>query len=389
MKKKVIQVLKEVRDINCSLVALLAVTFMRKKENTCILVTNGGNSGAPLVLLEAAIVYKNNGFNPIVIAEHHSKMAQLCKKNGIKMWTIPFLKEKIIKKILEKDIRFALVNTVVMFKWINKLSDTNIPTLWWIHESDTYIVPIRESLPQRIGKNIKVLAVGQRPIESLKRNGIKYNASVMMYGVRDMAVSSHGNRNYQHKVFTILVMGSICKRKNQICAIEAYSKLPQSMKKKIKLIFVGLTLANENDYYISLMNKIKGESNVDYISYVERRNIPELYNSVDAVLCSSIDDPLPVVVTEGLMFGKIVIVSSETGQYSIIRNGVNGFSYNANSIEELTSKYIEAFEQRGKNSIQLEARKTYEDYFSTKTFENNLLKYINEINDGYCKKGDL
>ena len=105
-------------------------------------------------------------------------------------------------------------------------------------------------------------------------------------------------------------MGAICSRKNQLFAIQAYNLLPKKIRAASKLMLVGTPLDEKDPYYIEFLRVVKQYPEIDYIPRVERSEIPALYRQINALICCSIDDPLPVVVTECFMFGKNVIISS-------------------------------------------------------------------------------
>lgn len=56
-----------------------------------------------------------------------------------------------------------------MYKWIQVFNSMKIPTIWWLHESDTYIDMLRDKLPQTVPENIHVLTVSQRTVLALKK----------------------------------------------------------------------------------------------------------------------------------------------------------------------------------------------------------------------------
>ena len=106
---------------------------------------------------------------------------------------------------------------------------------------------------------------------------------------------------------------------------------------------------------------------------------PMLYRQIDALICCSIDDPLPVVVTECLMFKKNVIVSSGTGQYYMIKDGYNGYSYLESDIDSLCEKMELSWKNKNNKTLNKNARKLYIDNFTKKVFEKNIMLYTREL----------
>ena len=386
-KKNKMRVVKEsikfTRDILVSLHTLFLILVFRckKKQNTCILVTNGmGYGGAPLVLLEAAKIYKKKGYNVVIYTEFYGDLVKVCKNENLDVWISPRNCKMFSKLIFKCNFKFALVNTAVMYKWIQKFEMHNIPTIWWLHEADSYIAPIAQDMPSKLSSNIMVLTVSDRTVATLKKYKIQYDSRMLYYGIDDMNENDNSfidKKNGEEYVF--LVMGAICSRKNQMFAIQAYNQLPKEIKETCKLMLVGTPLDNEDPYYIEFMRVVKRHPEIEYVSQVERSEIPALYRQIDALICCSIDDPLPVVVTECFMFGKTVIISSGSGQYYMVRDGYNGYSYRKSDVNELCDKMKLAWLARNDEAMGEHARKLYTSKFTTCVFEECLMSYTNEL----------
>lgn len=381
MIKLLKKIAKDIRDIFITVRTFILSYYGKQNNKICLLVTNGmGYGGAPLVLMEAAFVYKEQGYDVIIYSEYCGELLGVCKKNDISVWLNPKKNKRVINNILNIRYEFALVNTIVMYKWVEKLSEKGIPVLWWLHESDTYINEISAQLPNVLEKKVKVLTVSDRTVKSLERNGIKYNTDMLFYGIKDLNKGlSIRKRNQTNNFVTILVIGTICKRKNQLFAIDAIEKYKEVHKKDIQLLFVGTPLKTEKLYYEEFLNRIVRSKFIKYVPKVQRKEIEELYRTVDILLCCSIDDPLPVVVTECFMFKKIVIASSEVGQFPLIEDGFNGFTFDINDITSLCNAVDRACVALGNNEITEQARVLYEQHFSKESFEKNLLKYTMEV----------
>ena len=386
-KKNKMRIVKEsikfTRDILVSLHTFFLILVFRckKKQNTCILVTNGmGYGGAPLVVLEAAKIYKKKGYNVVIYTEFYGDLVKVCKNENLDVWISPRNCKMFSKLIFKCNFKFALVNTAVMYKWIQKFEMHNIPTIWWLHEADSYIAPIAQDMPSKLSSNIMVLTVSDRTVATLKKYKIQYDSRMLYYGIDDMNENDNSfidKKNGEEYVF--LVMGAICSRKNQIFAIKAYNQLSENIRKKSKMLFVGEPLNKDDSYYVEFINEVKKYPNIKYIPRVERKNIPMLYRQIDALICCSIDDPLPVVVTECLMFKKNVIVSSGTGQYYMIKDGYNGYSYLESDIDSLCEKMELSWKNKNNKTLNKNARKLYIDNFTKKVFEKNIMLYTREL----------
>ena len=90
-------------------------------------------------------------------------------------------------------------------------------------------------------------------------------------------------------------------------------------------------------------------------------------------------DCLPAVVIEVMMYEYISIQSDVCGTTYYIKDGVNGFKFESENIDELTSKIIWCIKHPEKvHDMGLNARRIYENVFLLKTFASRLDIVIKE-----------
>ena len=375
--------IKFARDIIVAIYSLVLIVGFKckKKVKACILATNGmGYGGAPLVLLEAAKVYQKNGYKVILYTEFYGDLIKVCRDQKIEVWIVPRGWKMLSKLVLSCKFQFAFVNTAVMYKWVELFEKNNFPTIWWLHEGDSYIDPIAAEMPTHVAASTMVLAVSDRTTMALAKNGIQYKTRMLYYGLDDLAENEEPIAQMNGKnIYTFLVMGAICSRKNQLFAIQAYNLLPKKIRAASKLMLVGTPLDEKDPYYIEFLRVVKQYPEIDYIPRVERSEIPALYRQINALICCSIDDPLPVVVTECFMFGKNVIISSGSGQYYMVKDEYDGYSYLESDVNALCKKMISAWSARDDKAMGEHARNLYTSKFTTRVFEERLMAYTNEL----------
>ena len=222
--------------------------------------------------------------------------------------------------------------------------------------------------------------MSDRTTMALAKNGIQYKTRMLYYGLDDLAENEEPIAQMNGKnIYTFLVMGAICSRKNQLFAIQAYNLLPKKIRAASKLMLVGTPLDEKDPYYIEFLRVVKQYPEIDYIPRVERSEIPALYRQINALICCSIDDPLPVVVTECFMFGKNVIISSGSGQYYMVKDEYDGYSYLESDVNALCKKMISAWSARDDKAMGEHARNLYTSKFTTRVFEERLMAYTNEL----------
>lgn len=144
-------------------------------------------------------------------------------------------------------------------------------------------------------------------------------------------------------------------------------------------MLVGTPLDEKDPYYIEFLRVVKQYPEINYIPRVERSEIPALYRQINALICCSIDDPLPVVVTECFMFGKTVIISSGSGQYYMVKDEYDGYSYLESDVNALCKKMYRHGVLEMTKQWENSSRNLYTSKFTTRVFEECLMSYTNEL----------
>lgn len=104
---------------------------------------------------------------------------------------------------------------------------------------------------------------------------------------------------------------------------------------------------HEKNFFLKFLVKIMGiQDRVEFLGY--QNNMPEFYNSIDALVASSLAEPFGRVVTEAMVQKRPVILGSNVGACDIIKDGENGFIYKFNKIsgKNLAKKIEEVYARR-------------------------------------------
>ena len=101
--------------------------------------------------------------------------------------------------------------------------------------------------------------------------------------------------------------------------------------------------------------------------YLEDKNI-------DGVILTSKFEGLPMVFLESISRGIPVISSRFDGYDDVVKNGVNGFSYQSGNIDGLTKAIIKIKDIKDKKEIQGSINEFYNDNYFAK--QNNIIKEI-------------
>lgn len=300
------------------------------KKNTVLVISNGMSmSGAPLVLQDVISYFVKRGYEPLLLFEHTGKLINYvqCKAKCC------FFFEKIIQNLAMKyHYDYVFVNTIACYRWIRYLEKRNYKYNFWIHEGEEYFSKYHSYIPKEL-KSSKVFYVSKISYDCLKKYHIKCDRTFLPYKYNQVIDDKPYSFDKQK---IVLLVGSICKRKNQMEMLAAIERLEHDGVRDVRFIFVGSPI--ERKYGNEFKIKASRLKSVEYIEYLEHDKMIELYKKVFLCVCTSTDDPLPVTITEAIFSKRMVLVSSETGQYSLLSDKLNMCTYNLHNISELTKK---------------------------------------------------
>lgn len=300
-------------------------------DKTVLIVSNGMSmSGAPLVLQSVVNYFQNNGYEPIIVYEHDGKL----RKRSKCMTKCCFFFEYIIQYLAMKHkYDYVFVNTIASYRWIRYLERRQVRYNLWIHEGNEYFSKYQDKLPQEI-KFGKVFCVSDISVECLKKYKIACREKVFLcypYSKIDDA----DNFNFDNRKKKIILVGSICKRKNQIELLRAIDNIDRRVIEKVEVYFIGSPI--EKDYWEIFSKKIEHLDYIKYIDYMKNEDLMKFYSDVYLTICTSVDDPMPVTITESAFKKRLVLISSGSGQYQFLKESGYPLIYTTNNVEELSA----------------------------------------------------
>lgn len=344
-------------------------------------------TGAPLVLVQAVAVLQKLDYDILVVSPEDGPLRETYCNMNVPLMIEPQLYENFEYIRVAYDFDFVIANTIVVWPIVEALGQTDIPVLWWVHDSNMgYENYLRYVLPEKINANIHLYCVSDYAQRVIKKYRPEYESKIWLYGLEDFSkdIKGHYERSYwklpdDKIVFTNI--GQIISRKGQDVLLEAIRLLPEDKLKECVFVFIGSVIDRE------LYNKIenlmyKYPENIRYIERMPHEEIEAFLGVVDCVVCSSTDDPLPTFITEGLVMSRICICSRNTGFNSIISSGQNGYLFESGNVNELYEAISNIIREKGSLvDMQRSARKLYENTFTCDIFEQNMQSIIAELTD--------
>ena len=343
-------------------------------------------TGAPIALHYMAKILKKNNFCPIIVSPFDGRMASEIVLDDIPVIIMPNLQNNEWLTSISHIFNCIVANTAVTSYVIKELANKSTNVVWWVHEAKaSYVLgELDKELPHELPDNVKVYCVGdyaQRVFNNYRPNII---AETLLYCVPEpqknnikSKIDILGNKNNGKMVFAII--GTFEERKAQDKLVEAIYLLQKDVLDNSLFVFVGKRCCDKIDRAVEDV-LIKLPNNIVYTEELTRQEMFSLYNYVDCAICTSKDDPMPIVMTEALMFSKLVICSEFTGTAYLLEQYNAGFVYYNNSTIELKQKIEYVFANyEHLTDIKINARKLYENKFSSDVFQKSVLKMMGEI----------
>ena len=332
-------------------------------------------TGAPRALLYMAMKLKEQGMTPVVLSLKEGPMEAEMEALGIPLFIAPFLYAQLRFKD-ETAIRFfsafdtVLLNTLATLSLAEFLPRSHARKILWLHEgSVSYQVYGRFSnLPALFENFDHIYAVGKYAEAFASRYvADKQKLDILLYGLPDKAGLPESQAGDGQIRF--LLAGTIGHRKGHKVLLSSLKYLPQDIQKQITISIAGASINRR------IARKVKHNRFpcMRYLGELEHSKLLEVFRQTDVILCPSLDDPMPIVCTEGMMFSKALIVSDRTGTASFIDNGVNGFVIPANDPKALADAICQAVARKAELQRMGEAaRQIYESNFTMEQFGRKL-----------------
>lgn len=362
-----------------------ASTKKNPKENILVLSTDLNYNGGTIAAAYAVKALQNRGYNVCLAApDGDIRYIKECVAQGINVMICPGIYEFGNEEqfwISQFDV--VLVNVFQMMECAVKISKIK-PVLWWIHEAKDFYAPIIEKYSDyakvEMFRKLNVRAVSQIPKKNFNCFFPKKITDTLSYGIPD-EISLVREGKIQNKV-VFAIVGSVCERKAQDIYIKAIKQLTNQQKAKSEFWLIGEIGSDQYSEYVRELSE--QEESVFLKGLYSREEMKLVYQDIDVVVCPSVEDPLPIVMTEAMMNERPCIVSDNTGTAEYISDGENGFVVKQGDVEDLANKLQWFIENPDKIKMMgKHARKIYEKHFTLEIFGENLELALKETIQKY------
>ena len=209
-----------------------------KRENNVLIVSNSLSfTGAPIVLMNAAKILKEEGYSPVFLSNVDGKLRKTILDMGI-----PVIVEKHLETFSCKlqdwidRFDFILVNTFLYHRALLNCNLTGKKVLWWLHEGENYYKNIQLSPECKDAvRNLTVAGVGFVACKAFEKvSGLK--AEPLVYGINEIPrMETTGSRD----VITFAMIGSIIKRKGTDLFVDAVKRINPLLRERARFLIFG------------------------------------------------------------------------------------------------------------------------------------------------------
>lgn len=359
-----------------------------KKNNKSILMisTDLGYNGGSIAAVYAAKELSSRYEVVLAAPRGDKKFVREMATYGINILlcpAIPYLGKEEIYLIKKFDV--IIVNVFQMLPVVCQVSELR-PTLWWIHEpNDMYKNTLEHFyyfIKSKPLSKANIKAVSNVPKENFNTYFPNRIQKTMAYGIPDKFIGNKNDKAKNSYVFAII--GGVVPRKAQDVFIKAIDLMHREIRTGIEIEYWIIGGIGENEYCNQIREMTKVNNQIIIKGKLTREEIEKAYQEIDVIICPSYEDPLPIVITEGMMYKKVCIASDATGTADYIDDGVNGLICKAGDVEDLALKMQWVIDNPDKlDEMRRNARKTYEEYFTMDRFGERLEAAIQETIEMY------
>lgn len=360
--------------------------FTRHHHQILLVLHEFSRTGAPrAVLYLARAIFLIKGIRPVVIAATDGPIREEFENEGF-----PTLVDSSIfdpacnsSEIVDWVAGFehVIVTPLSSFAFVRHFKGSMKRLTWWIHEEALGFAYIAENFSADLTSLFDACGAvwlgSPLCFQPASQFAAKEKLNLLLYGCDDVSMA-HQPHPSGRMVFTLA--GSVEPRKGQDIFLKAIEQLDPEVRHRAIFRMVG---SSYNEWSANFQNKIYAQASqipeIELIPNVPFDELQKLYAQTDIVVSSSRADPMPISITQGMMFSKVCLCSSAIGHAQLLEDGKNGLIFANESVEQLAEKMTWLIQNPAElPALGMSSRAVYEKYFLMDGFINNLNVLLNE-----------
>ena len=181
-----------------------------------------------------------------------------------------------------------------------------------------------------------------------------------------------------HEGFNIIVVGTLTSRKCQMKILKVLGRLPDDIRKEIKIRIVG-----DGPELVKLEKYSKDNNLMDYVEFtgnIDNSKIIGLMAVSDLYVTLSKAEGLPISIIEALRSSLPVISTKVGGINEIVHDGVNGFLLDVENSEEQLLNLLSSIKKMDLSLLGDNSRRIYMEQLSFDVWCSEFTALLNSPN---------
>lgn len=341
-------------------------------------------TGAPnAVLYLARAIYSIYGVRPVVICPVEGPLREEFEREGFPTIVDPLLfrYRKYSSEACDFVAKFerVIVTSLASFDFIRYFRGIGKRLTWWIHETNdgfSIVINWNVDLPLLFAVCDSIWLGSPLCLPLASQYASRDKLHLLLYGCPDTVLPHH-----PHKLgkTVFLIVGTVDRRKGQDIFLDAIERLPGETRRKAIFRIIGSPLQNDIGwaFFKELRAKAAHFPEVEFFENMPPERLQEFYAETDVLVSASRDDPMPIAITQGLMYSKICLCSSAIGHAQLLKDKKDGLIFTSESAEELSEKMAWILQNKDESAaIGAAGRAVYEHNFIMSNFINNVENLI-------------
>lgn len=280
------------------------------------------------------------------------------------------------------NFEHVIVSSLAAFGFIRYFRGIAKHLTWWLHETDTgftAVANVATDLPLLFACCESIWLCSPLCFPLALQYTSQDKLHLLLYGCKDKAIL---HRPYKSGKMVFSIVGSIEPRKGQDIFLNAIELLSEELRANAIFRIIGSPLAFKGSeiFYQDVLAQATRISEVECFESMPQDKLLDFYAQTDVLVSASRDDPMPIVVTEGLMFSNVCLCSSAIGHAQLLQHGKDALLFTTESAEELAEQMTWLLQNPAElAAIGVAGRQLYEKHFLMSSFTNNVEKLMQHI----------
>ena len=314
-----------------------------------------------------------------------------------------FLMSNFLEKLKDTDliICHSFPSSYVAYRMYNKY---NIPYIQFLHHHPQFLYHQKASwanntlkrkvayligkcfgqypkyIDKKCVKNARQIMVNSGMVQKIILNIYKRKGKLIYPTVDPVFFGKPSNKREilkKHKIPDnfILASGRIVRLKRFDYLLEAYSRLPEEIKKELFIVFAGKENEKEKANLISLADKLSIK-NILFLSYLNKEELRVLYSAAKMTVLTCPGEYFGLVPVEAMASGcPVVAWKDNSGPQETVTEGISGYLAKPYDSRDMSEKISKTLSKRwDKDKITKSAER-----FSEKAIEKEFLSEVKKI----------